>query len=233
MDPALRLIIIALISYLIGSFPTGVIVSKLAFGFDIREKGSGNMGSTNVFRVMGWKYGVLVQVIDLLKGIGAVLFASYFFSGEALPFTNRTPFEDITVIKIIAGVSSVAGHIWSAFLGFKGGKGINTAAGMLIGVAPVDVGIALAFFLLALFSSGYVSVSSITAAIVLPSSMFFRHNVLNVDIAGYGTLIYFMLGLMALVIYTHRKNIVRLSEGTENKFHKLQLLKFRKSKNDK
>ena len=230
MDPVLRLVLIAIISYLIGSFPTGVVVSKLVFGFDIREKGSGNMGSTNVFRVMGWKFGVFVQLFDLFKGIAAVLFAQYFFSGELLPFVNRTPFEDITVIKIIAGVSAVAGHIWSAFLGFKGGKGINTAAGMLVGIAPVDVGIALGFFLLALISSGYVSLSSITAAIVLPSSMFFRHNVLNVDIHGYGTLIYFMLALMALVLYTHRKNLQRLAEGTENKFPKLQLIKFGQKK---
>ncbi len=146
MDPIVRLLLIIILSYLAGSLPTAVIISKLFFGFDIRERGSGNMGSTNAFRVLGVKWGIVVQVVDILKGVLAVVVISHLFTG-AMPFVNRTPFEDITVLRLIAGVSAVLGHVFSAFVQFRGGKGINTATGMLIAIAPVDVGIAFALFL--------------------------------------------------------------------------------------
>ncbi|MCX7929538.1 MAG: glycerol-3-phosphate 1-O-acyltransferase PlsY [Chlorobi bacterium] len=226
-DPPLRLIVVALISYLVGSFPTAVIVSRLFFGFDIRARGSGNMGSTNAFRVLGWKWGVVVQIVDVLKGVLAVTVVAHMMVGQVLPFTNYTPFEDITVVRLIAGTFAVIGHIFSVFVGFRGGKGVNTAAGMLVGIAPVEVAIAIGVFLLAVALSGYISLGSISAAIVFPSAMLVRHNICGVDINGYDVLIWFAIAVSALVIYAHRSNIARLLSGKESRFEKLWLIRLR------
>ncbi len=217
-----KLLLIAVLSYLVGAIPSAVWISKKFFGYDIREKGSGNMGSTNAFRVLGWKWGIVVQLMDVLKGILAVVvIAGILGSGLAIP--NATSFEDITLIKIGAGMLAVVGHIWTCFAGFKGGKGINTAGGMLIGLAPIDVSIALGIFLIAVVLSGYISLGSIMAAFTVPSSMFVRYNFLHIDIPGYQQLIYFCLALFALVVFTHRANIKRLLQGNENRFKKLQI----------
>lgn len=224
MDPVLRLGIIIALSYLLGSVPTGVWISRVFFGFDIRAKGSGNMGSTNIFRVLGWKWGLIVQVVDILKGLSAVLFVSHMFGGE-MPFNNRTPFEDETVIKLIAGAAAVLGHIFSLFVNFRGGKGINTAAGMLVALAPIDVGIAAAGFLIAVVISGYISLGSIIAAITIPLAMIFRYNILHDNIPGYHTIVYFAAAIALVVLYTHRANIRRLASGTENRFSKLQIFR--------
>lgn len=225
IDPTLRLFLIGIVSYLVGSFPTAVIVSKRFFGFDIRSKGSGNMGSTNAFRLLGWKWGLTVQLVDILKGLVAVLFVSHLMEGHTLPFTNRTPFEDFTVVKLIAGASAVLGHIFSVFVGFKGGKGVNTATGMLIGIAPVEVAIAVGVFWLAVMFSGYISLGSILAAVIIPTAMAFRYNVFGVDIYGYHTLIWFSISVSLLVIYMHRENIRRLIQGTERKMTNWQIFK--------
>lgn len=224
MDPLLRLIIIIVQSYIIGSIPSALIISKRFFGFDVREKGSGNMGSTNVFRTMGWKAGVVVQVADILKGFLAVSLVAYFFEAQ-MPFANRTPFQDETVVMLIAGLSAVLGHMYSVFAGFRGGKGMNTSLGVLLAVAPVELAVALGVFLLMFTTSGYVSLGSIAAAMSVPSTMAFRYNILGVEIEGYKTLVYFCLILALLVIYAHRSNVKRLLAGTENKSTKLRLFK--------
>ncbi len=226
MDNTLSIILIIALSYLVGSFPTAIIISKKFFGFDIREQGSGNMGSTNAFRILGWKWGLAVQLIDILKGAIAVIVIAQFL-GRGLDLGSHTWFEDITLIKIMAGVAAVCGHIWSVFAGFKGGKGMNTAAGMLIGLAPIDVGIAIGIFGLAVIFSGYISLGSISAAFAFPSSLFVRYNIFQVDVPGYKILIYFSLALAAILIYAHRKNIGRLLKGTENRFAKLHLIKLK------
>jgi len=221
----ISLIFVVIVSYLIGSIPFGIIVSKRFRGYDIRTKGSGNMGSTNAFRVLGWKLGLVVQVLDLAKGLGAVLLATYFFNG--LPFHNATPFEDITVFRLIAGCSAVLGHVFTVFAGFRGGKGISTAAGMMVGIAPVEVAVAVGIFLLVVFFSGYVSLGSIIAALTLPTTMFVRHNALGIQITGYSTLIFFVLGLSIFLVYNHRANIKRLLAKREHRFEGLRL--FRKA----
>lgn len=218
----MQLAFIIVAAYLIGSIPTAVLVSKFFFGIDVREKGSGNMGSTNTFRVLGWKAGLAVQLIDVAKGIGAVVLARCIFTGN-LPFPNMTPFEDVTVVSVIAGIAAVIGHVWTIFGGFRGGKGINTALGMLIAITPVEVAIAIGIFLLVLLTSGYVSLGSMIAAASLPTTMVVRHNILGVDIQGYNTLIFFILGLAGFLIFTHRANIKRLLQGRENRFTKLWL----------
>ncbi len=227
MEAFFNLIIIAVASYLLGSFPTAILISRKFFGFDIRDKGSGNMGSTNAFRVLGVKWGIIVQLIDIAKGVLAVVVIASLLGG-GIKFPGITLFEDMTVVRLIAGISAVMGHMWSVFVGFRGGKGINTAAGMLAGIAPIDVGIAVGFFAVAVIFSGYISLGSLSAAIAFPSSIFIRYNLLHAYIPGYETLIYFALGLAVLLVFQHRKNILRLLKGNENRFSQLQLVKCKK-----
>ena len=225
MSPILSLITIILLSYLIGSIPSAVIISKLFFGFDIRKKGSGNMGSTNAFRILGWKWGLVVQIADILKGVVAVLVIAKLF--EVNYNFAYSYLENETIVMIIAGISSVIGHIWSIFVGFKGGKGINTTAGILLAIAPVDFGIALSIFVIAVIFSGYISLGSILAALSVPSSLLFRYNIFGVNIPGYHVIIYFVSALALILVFAHRANIKRLLEGKENKFQKLHLIKIK------
>src|SRR4030095_727883 len=113
----LSLIIVIILSYLVGSIPTGLIIGKYFKGVDLREHGSKNLGSTNAFRVLGWKIGVLVQLVDIAKGMVATLLISKLFYGD-LPFENKTPFQDITIVMLIAGISAIIGHVWTIFAGF-------------------------------------------------------------------------------------------------------------------
>jgi glycerol-3-phosphate acyltransferase PlsY len=180
-----NLSIVILLSYLIGSIPTSIIASKLARGFDIRHHGSGNAGGTNVWRVLGWKIGLSVMVFDMLKGAVASYYVPQIFWSNALPFNNLTPFQDVTIVRIICGVAAILGHIWTLFAGFKGGKGVATGAGMLLGLAPVEFAIAIAVFGAVLGISRYVSLGSMCAAVAFPLTMFFRENLFKVDIQGY------------------------------------------------
>jgi glycerol-3-phosphate acyltransferase PlsY len=219
----LLLAIIVILSYLIGSIPNSIIISKAVSGIDIRKHGSGNAGGTNVMRVLGWKYGLLVIFLDALKGAVAVVIISRLFYGP-LPFENVSPFDDFTLVQIIAGMSAVIGHIWTVFAEFKGGKGIATALGMLLTLITIDMLIAVGIFTLVVLISRYVSLGSIIAAISVPATLFIRENLFHVDIPGYSTLFPFIIGVTALVIFTHRKNLVRIINGNENK------ISFRKKK---
>lgn len=210
------LAIIVILSYLVGSIPTSIIISKLVKGIDIRNYGSGNAGGTNVMRVLGWKYGVLVILLDAIKGSIAVILIARLHFG-LLPFQNVSPFDDFTLVQIIAGISAVIGHIWTIFAGFRGGKGIATALGMLIMIVTVDMIIALAVFLLTVSISKYVSLGSILAALSVPATLIIRENVFNSHIDGYLTLLPFLIGVSILIVFTHRKNIVRILNGTENR----------------
>ena len=121
------------------------------------------------------------------------------------------------MVQIIAGCAAILGHIWTVFAGFRGGKGIATAGGMLIGIAPVEVAVSFGVFTVFLLLSHYVSLGSLSAAVAFPLTMFFRENIFLVNIEGYRTLIYFSLAISLLIIYTHRANIKRLLKGTENR----------------
>lgn len=207
---------IIILSYLIGSIPTSIIVSKAAKGIDIREHGSGNAGGTNVMRVLGWKHGVFVILLDALKGVLAVVIVARLHYGT-MPFQNLTPFDDFTLVQIIAGVSAVIGHIWTVFAGFKGGKGIATALGMLIMIVTVDMLIAIGVFILVVTFSRYVSLGSLAGAVAVPLTLIVRENIFHVDIPNYHTLLPFLIFVALLVIFTHRKNVVRLINGNESK----------------
>lgn len=220
-------IILIIISYLLGAFPTGLVVSKIFFGIDIRKLGSGNIGSTNVFRVLGTKWGIIVQIIDILKGFIPVFFVSQCFINliEA-NLLNKLGGE--LGVKIISGFFAIIGHIWSIFVKFRGGKGVNTTLGMLLGVAPVEVSVALLIFSMAFFSSGIVSVGSILAGISLPIIVVIRKFLFNYPYQNFILLFSLFLALAAITIFTHRQNINRILNGTENKFEKFHILKFKK-----
>lgn len=218
----LPIAIIAVLSYLVGSIPTSIIVAKARRGIDIRQHGSGNAGGTNVIRVLGWKTGVMVIALDMAKGLIATMFIARLMYGP-IPFENKTPFDDFTVVQIIAGCAAILGHVWTLFAGFKGGKGMATAGGMLIGVAPVEVAVSFGVFAIVFLISHYVSLGSLSAAVAFPLTMFFRENIFMVDIEGYNTLIFFSIGISLLIIYTHRANIKRLLRGTENRITRIPL----------
>jgi len=208
--------IIIVLSYLVGSIPTSIIVSKLAKGIDIRNYGSGNAGGTNVMRVLGWKHGVFVILLDALKGVLAVIVVARLFQGS-VPFENATPFDDFTLVQIIAGIAAVIGHIWTVFAGFRGGKGIATALGMLLMIVTVDMLVAVGIFIIVVSVSRYVSLGSILAAISVPLTLIVRENIFHVDVPGYNTLLPFVIMVTLLVIFTHRKNVVRLFNGSESR----------------
>jgi glycerol-3-phosphate acyltransferase PlsY len=217
----INLIIVILMSYVLGSIPTSIMLSKWRHGFDIRTKGSGNAGGTNVFRVLGWKSGLLVMTIDLFKGVAATVSIARLFWDPELPFYNRTPFDDFTVIQIICGAAAIIGHIWTMFAGFRGGKGIATGAGMLIGIAPTEFAVSFSLFVIVFYAWRFVSLASVTAAVAFPTSLFIRHNILSENITSYRTLIVFSLLVAILLIFSHRHNIKRLIEGTEGKITSL------------
>jgi glycerol-3-phosphate acyltransferase PlsY len=215
--------LIILLSYLVGSIPNSIIVARAFGGIDIREHGSGNAGGTNVMRVLGWKLGLFVILLDALKGVIAVVFIARLHYGN-MPFNNPTPFDDFTLVQIIAGITAVIGHVWTVFASFKGGKGIATALGMLLVVSTIDILIAVGIFVLVVSFTRFVSLGSIIAAVSVPITLFVRENIFQAHIEGYNTLLPFIIGLSSLVIFTHRKNIVRLISGNENK------LSFKKKK---
>jgi len=195
------LYLIALGAFLLGSIPTGYLVAR-AKGVDIRKHGSGNIGATNVFRTLGKPLGVLVFFIDALKGFGAVWLANHF--GEACPWTG-----------IVAAVAAIAGHNYTPWLGFKGGKGIATSAGVLLALMPWAV-LVIAIVWFAVFKiSHYVSLASICAAAALPVAV---GALWYAGCGGNGPLLGFALLISALAIWRHRSNIERLRAGTESRF---------------
>lgn len=202
------LLLMILLSYLVGSIPTSIIASKLLKGIDIREHGSGNAGATNVFRVMGWKAGLSVLIIDIAKGfIPTVVFYKIGMKGVDWQVIN---------LQILAGISAIFGHIWTVFAGFKGGKGVGTGAGMLIGLAPTAVAVGLVVFIIVVAIFRFISLGSIIAALSVPVTIIFQ----NYGLEDTFPLQLFILSLFvpALIIYTHRKNIQRLLKGEESKF---------------
>lgn len=197
----LSLIVLA---YFIGSIPTALIISKKFFGVDIRDYGSGNMGATNTFRVLGSKYGTIVMIFDILKGMFAV--ALYNF----LPYYHTNEW-DRTNLMVGLGLAAVMGHIFPAFAQFKGGKGVATLFGMLLAVQPVIALSCVGVFLLVLFLTRYVSLSSILAGIFLPICVLW---IWNDDVLIYRI---FAVLVACLIILTHQKNIIKIVRGNESR----------------
>ncbi len=192
-------------AYLLGSVPFGLLIGR-SRGIDIREHGSGNIGATNVLRVLGKPLGITTFFLDALKGYlpvaaGAWAAAS---SGLAAPET----------LGALCGLAAILGHNFPIFLGFKGGKGVATSAGALLGIAPAAVGVGLAAWALVFFTSRYVSLASIIAAAVIGGAGWWLYG-------GDGVLVPALLTLLALlIVWRHRGNIRRLLNGTENRFQR-------------
>lgn len=198
---ALAYIAAILLGYFCGSLPTGFLVAK-AKGIDIRAVGSGNIGATNVFRILGKAAGVFVLITDALKGLLPVVWLA-----PALAFMH--PNTDTEWLRIAAGISAILGHNYTCWLRFKGGKGIATSAGAFLGLTPGPLGIAFAVWVITFASSRYVSLASIFAAAALPLATWCLPFGLPLRI------ITTVIG--ALAIFKHRANIQRLLAGTENR----------------
>jgi glycerol-3-phosphate acyltransferase PlsY len=196
----------ALAAYLIGSVPTGFVVGK-AKGMDIRTVGSGNIGATNVFRILGKPAGILVLLADAFKGWISVAVVAKAL-GEC--FAPRAGVMVGEWFQIVAAVFAVLGHNYTFWLRFKGGKGIATSAGVLLALVPVAFGITLGIWILVLVLSRYVSLASISAGFALPFAAWAVGRSL--------TIIVVTAVLGALAIYKHRPNIQRLLNGTEHRF---------------
>ena len=216
---------IVLLAYLLGSIPFGLIVSK-SQGFDIREHGSRNIGATNVWRVMGRKFGLITFIADVLKGLAAVLLAKWLAAHweihVALPHGNeRVDFFPADYAGIAAAMGCILGHSFPVWLRFKGGKGVATSLGVIIGMMPLAALLAFAVWGVAFKISRYVSLASIVAAVALPvivvGLMFFGPGQGWLEIHGWGNF-YFSVTAALLVIRRHRENIKRLIAGTENRF---------------
>lgn len=200
-------IIVAVIAYLLGSISFSVIISKKMAGFDVREKGSGNAGTTNVLRSVGKKAAVITLILDVLKGVLAVLVA--YIAGNIV----KEGVDKALLIQI-AGLLVIVGHTFPIFFGFKGGKGIATALGVLL-ITNWNIGlICLVFALVLMALTKMVSLGSISAAILFPILIIFMpHTAYLVD----GNYIIYSILIAVLVVFNHRANVKRLLNGTENK----------------
>lgn len=201
-------LLVLVLSYLVGSIPTSIIVSKSLRGIDIRNYGSGNAGATNVYRVLGLRLALLVLAGDAGKGLVAVLLLSR-LSIDVCPLGT-------TQLQVLAGLVAIAGHIWAIFAGFRGGKGVGTAVGVFFALAFVPTLIALIVWLIVTFTSRYVSLGSITAAVSLPLAALIQRNVFHHPVPT--EIMVFTLVIAILILITHRSNVKRLLAGTENRF---------------
>jgi len=203
------LVLLLLAAYCLGSIPTSIIAGKALRGIDIREYGSRNPGATNTFRVLGWKIGVAVGIVDIFKGFAAVALLPLLLPSDS--------WASMEARRMLAGFAAVAGHMWTVFAGFRGGKGVGTAFGVFLGLAPLPSTIAAAVWAALTFGTGYVSLGSIAAAVALPLLVItlgvWRGN-LSPAVASVSVIV----GL--LVIIRHRSNISRLIRGEENRFGK-------------
>ncbi|MFH1478389.1 MAG: glycerol-3-phosphate 1-O-acyltransferase PlsY [Candidatus Omnitrophota bacterium] len=191
-----------LVTYIIGSIPTAYIAGKIVKGIDIRQFGSGNIGATNTFRVVGKAPGIVVLLADMLKGYIAVTYLADLFMYIA-PFTRPE------LYKVLMGLSVIAGHNWTVFLRFKGGKGVATSAGVIVGLIPKIFILGFIVWAVVFGVTGYVSLASIVAAIAIPILTFLFNK---------STEIVVVMSLLCIVIvYKHRSNIKRLKEGEERK----------------
>jgi glycerol-3-phosphate acyltransferase PlsY len=198
---------VAVLSYLLGAISSGYIVGKLR-GVDLRAEGSGNLGFTNVLRVLGPRAAVPVLVIDVAKGAAAVLLISRLAGAE--------PALGPTGIRLLAGVCAVAGNLRPIFTRFRGGKGVATACGVFLALAPAATAAVVVVWLLLVFTTRYVSVGSITAAVLLPFGVAIEVRAAQTA-QPVALMVAAVLVAVAVVVH-HRTNIRRLIEGTENRF---------------
>jgi glycerol-3-phosphate acyltransferase PlsY len=188
-----------LASYLLGAVPTSYLAARLFRGIDLREHGSRNLGATNLYRVLGWRYAIPVGLLDAAKGLVPVLvFAPQVSSSE--------------LFALICGLVAVVGHVFSVFVGFKGGKGVATAAGVMLGLTPAALGVAVLVWAALVYLTGYVSVGSIAAAAIFPLAVYL------LEPPDQPAMLWLDIAVAAAIVWFHRGNILRLFKGTENRF---------------
>jgi acyl phosphate:glycerol-3-phosphate acyltransferase len=186
-------------SYLLGAVPTSYLAARLFRGIDLREHGSRNLGATNLYRVLGWRYAIPVGLLDAAKGLVPVLvFAPRVSSSE--------------LFALICGLVAVVGHVFSVFVGFKGGKGVATAAGVMLGLTPAALGVAVLVWAALVYLTGYVSVGSIVAAVIFPLAVYL------LEPPEQPAMLWLDIAVAAAIVWFHRGNIQRLFKGTENRF---------------
>lgn len=195
MSPAAALVA----SYLVGAIPTSYLAGRLFRGIDLREHGSRNLGATNLYRVLGGRYAIPVGLFDAAKGLVPVLV----FAPAA---------EASELFALLCGLTAVLGHVFSVFVRFRGGKGVATAAGAMLGLAPAALGVAFVVWAALVFLTGYVSLGSIAAAAVFPLA------VLLLEPPADPRVLWLEVLAVAAIIWFHRGNIRRLLNGTENRF---------------
>lgn len=211
----LSVTLILILSYLVGSIPGSLWTGKLLYGVDIRKHGSKNAGATNAFRVLGWKAGVLATVIDLGKGLFAAGVIA-FLRIDPIPTWGLVPWQAVTVVCLLAGLAAIVGHMFPIWAKFKGGKGVNTAAGVLFALTPLTMAITLGVFFIVLLTSRYVSLASILAAITFPSAVAIRRYLFDIESLDPSLLVFSAVMALAIII-AHRSNIRRLLRGNENR----------------
>ncbi len=216
----LSLTVILVLSYLAGSIPGSVWVGQGLYGTDVRNYGSGNAGATNVFRVLGWKAGLLATIVDLGKG----LFAAGVIATIRLDdLPSGLEFWHIeTFVRLLAGFAAIIGHMFPIWARFKGGKGVNTAAGVLFALTPITMWIVLGVFFVVLFSSRYVSLASISAAISFPTAVAVRKYIFHTDALDTSILVFGIIMAVGIIV-AHRANIKRLLNGTESRIRRFRL----------
>lgn len=188
-----------LASYFVGAIPTGYLAGRLFRGIDLREHGSKNLGATNVYRTLGARYAIPVALFDIAKGAVPVLV----FAPQA---------SDSQLFALACGIAAIVGHVFSVFVRFRGGKGVATAAGVMLGLTPLALGVAALVWLVLVALTGYVSLASIVAAAVLPVAVYLLERPDRPEILWLDALV------AAAIIWLHRANIRRLLNGTENRF---------------
>ena len=206
----LSLLTILLLSYLIGSIPASIIAARLLRGIDIRQYGSGNAGGTNTFRVLGIGPGLAVTLFDVLKAVFCVIVVTRFDA-----FGDPAAVVSPALLRVLAGVAAILGHVYTVFAGFKGGKGVATGAGVIFALAPVAGLVGVVVFAVTAFATRYVSLSSMLAALSLPVAMLVLAYGFGVDVAP--PVFWFTVVIALFIVYTHRANIGRLRAGTENR----------------
>jgi glycerol-3-phosphate acyltransferase PlsY len=190
-------LLLVLAAYLIGGLPTSYLVAKMR-GIDLRTQGSGNLGATNAYRVLGWKAAVPIFVVDIAKGFAPTWLFPLWDGSASSP------------LAFAYGAAAIAGHVFSPYVGFRGGKGVATGAGVFLALAPLAVGIGLLVWIALVAATGYVSVASMAAAAVLP--------VVIAATRGVSPVFWAALAVALFVVFAHRANIARLRRGEEHRF---------------
>lgn len=205
---------VIVLSYLAGSFPTALIMGYILKGVDIRTLGSGNMGATNVFRQLGVAAGIVTLLLDMFKGFASAYWISRLGNGDPVG------------LMILAGVSAILGHTFTVFGGFRGGKGVATATGMVLAIAPIIVLICALVFILTILLTGYVSVASMLA-VGLFGLIHIMLYFLGYEISRW--LLIFSIIIPFFIVWTHRSNIKNLKRGEEGRFENLMIFRRKKS----